>query len=56
MPLDRPVHAPGTVADGTTASAVALHVGLESAAHGDLVQTFTPVYRFFVLGRKKMVP
>ena len=41
MTLDRPVHAPET-ADGTTAPAVALHVALGSAAHGDLEQTLNP--------------
>ena len=39
MALDRPVHAPET-ADGATAGAVALHVALGSATHGD--QTTTP--------------
>ena len=38
MTLDRPVHAPET-ADGTTAPAVALHMPLGSAMHGDLAQT-----------------
>ena len=34
MTLDRPVHAPKTE-NGATALAVALHVALGSAAHGD---------------------
>ncbi len=41
MALDRAVHAPGT-ADRATAPAVALHVALAHAAHGDLTQICTP--------------
>ena len=55
MPLDRPVHAPET-ADGTTAPAVAAPVALGSAAHGGLAQMPPRVYRFFVLGRKRVAP
>ena len=41
MALDRPVHAPET-ADGTTASAVALHVVPGSAVPGGLEHTSPP--------------
>ena len=54
MALDRPVHAAET-ADGTAAPAVAAPGAPASVARAaTLVQT-PPVYRFFVLGGKRVV-
>ena len=55
MAFDRPVQA-REAACSTAAPAVAAPVALGSAAHGGLGQMPPRVYRFFLLGRKRVAP